>query len=162
MEYDNIESALVRLFRSQTTPPAKIDEFDGNLLKHNYFVAAFCEAVEKKLENPVGRLTYLIQSFKGEAKELIRNCVQEDPMEGYYHTWFLLKTQYGNPYNPYVTARAYSHELQKWETVKLGDSKGFRKFYGFLVKCKTCMSGGVYLKELNFPDILQVLQSKLP
>ncbi len=154
-----IESSLVKLLKLQTAPTVDIDPFDGDPLEYNYFVAAFNEAVEEKVEDPRGRLTRLIQYTKGEAKDLIKNCIQEEPERGYEHARSLLKDQYGNPH---TIARAYIRELHKWETLKVGDSKGFRKFYSFLVKCNTCMSSGIYLKELNSPDILQVLQSKLP
>ncbi len=156
---EGLENSLVKLLKLQAAPSVKIDEFDGNPLEYNYFIAAFNELVDDKVGDPKGKLTRLIQSTKGEAKELIKNCIQEESTEGYEHACALLKAQYGNPH---IIARAYVSELRRWDTLKVGDSKGFRKFYSFLVKCKTCMSSGIYLKELNSPDILQVLQSKLP
>ncbi len=155
----HVEESIVKLLQLQTAPTVDIDEYDGNPLEFNYFLATFKEVVEQKVEDPRGRLTRLIKYTKGEAKELIKNCIQEDPSSGYIHAMSLLRTQYGNPH---IIARAYIKELRKWEPLKVGDSKAFRKFYGFLVKCKTCMGNGQYLTELNFPDILQVLQSKLP
>ena len=149
----------MKLLQQQSAPPVGIDEFDGNPLNFTYFLATFHEAVEKKIDDPRGRLMRLIKYTNGEANELIKNCIQEDSYTGYEHAMTLLKTHYGNPH---IIARAYIKELRKWESLKSGDSKAFRKFYAFLVKCKACMSSGQYLKELNFPDILQVLQSKLP
>ena len=128
-------------------------------LELNYFMATFKEAVETKVDDPKGRLTHLIKHTKGEANELIRNCIQEDSHTGYTHAITLLQNQYGNPH---FISRAYIKELHNWEPLKAGDSKMFRKFYSFLIKCKTHMSSGFYLQELNSPDILQVLQSKLP
>ena len=153
------EESIAKLLQLQTAPPVDIDEFDGNPLEFNYFLATFKEVVEQKVDDPRGRLTRLIKYTKGEAKELIKNCIQEDPSTGYIHAMSLLKSQYGNEH---FIARAYIQELRKWEPLKVGDSKAFRKFYGFLLKCKTCMTSGRNLTELNFPDILQVLQSKLP
>ena len=154
-----VEESIVKLLQLQTAPPVDIDEFDGNPLEFNYFLATFQVVVEQKVTDPRGRLTRLIKYTKGEAKELIKNCIQENPAAGYAHAMSLLRTQYGNPH---IIARAYIQELRRWEPLKAGDSEAFRKFFGFLVKCKTCMNGGNYLSELNFPDILQVLQSKLP
>ena len=122
-------------------------------------MATFKESIEKRVDDPRGRLTRLIQHLKGEPKELVKNCIQEDAMSGYNHAMSLLQNQYGNPH---LIARAYINELRKWETLQAGDATAFRKFYSFLVKCKTCMSDGKYLRDLNFPDILQILQSKLP
>ena len=155
----HVEESITKLLQLQTAPTVDMDEFEGDPLEFNYFLATFREVVEQNIDNPMGRLTRLIQYTKGEAKELIKNCIQENPSVGYTHAMSLLKTQYGNPH---IIARAYIQELRNWETLKVGDSKAFRKFYGFLIKCKTCMTSGRYLAELNFPDILQVLQSKLP
>ena len=154
-----LEDSLTNLLQIQTAPTVDIDKYDGNPLEYNYFMATFKEAVERKIQDPRGRLTRLIQYTKDEAKELIKNCIQEEPAKGYDHAMSLLKEQFGNPH---FIARAYISELRKWDTLKVGDAAAFRKFYGFLVKCKTCMSSGTYLTELNTPDILQVLQSKLP
>ena len=154
-----MEKSIAKLLQLQGAPMVDIDVFDGNPLEFNYFLATFKEVVEQKVDDPRGRLTRLIKYTTGEAKELIKNCIQENPSTGYLHAMSLLKDHYGNEH---FIARAYIQELRKWEPLKLGDSKSFRKFFSFLIKCKTCMAGGRYLSELNFPDILQVLQSKLP
>ena len=157
---DNVvENSIFKLLQLQTAPTVEIDQFDGNPLEYNYFIATFQEAVESKIDDPRGRLTRLIKYTKGEAKELIKNCIQEEPATGYTHAMWLLKNQYGNPH---FIARAYINELHNWEPLKAGDSKAFRELYGFLNKCKSCRSSGIYLKEMDSPDILQVLQSKLP
>ena len=155
----HVEDPIVKLLQLQSAPLPDMDDFDGNPLEFNYFMATFKEMVEQKVDDPGGRLTRLINYTKGEPKELIKSCIQEDPATGYTHAMSLLRSQYGNPH--YI-ARAYIQELRKWIPLTAGDSKAFRKFYSFLVKCKTCMSDGIYLNELNFPDMLQILQSKLP
>ncbi len=151
--------SITKLLQLQSAPAVEIDTFDGNPLEFNYFLATFKEAVEAKVTDPRGRLTRLIMYTKGEAKELVKNCIQEDPSTGYLHAMALLRNHYGNPH---FIARAYIRELRGWEPLKVGDSMAFRKLYSFLIKCKTCMSSGIYLNELNSPDILQILQSKLP
>ena len=86
------------MLQLQAAPSVEIDEFDGNPLEYNYFMATFKEAVEMKVEDPRGRLTRLIKYTKGEAKELIKNCIQEHPSRGYEHALSLLKNQYGDPH----------------------------------------------------------------
>ena len=57
---------------------------------------------------------------------------------------------------------AYMKELRRWPQVKYADALSFRTFYRFLVKCQSSMKAGPHLQALNTPEILQILQSKLP
>ena len=107
---NNVENSICKLLQLQTAPTVDIDRFDGNPLEYNYFIATFQEAVESKIDDPRGRLTRLIKFTEGEAKELIKNCIQEEPESGYTHAMSLLKNQYGNPH---FIARAYINELHR-------------------------------------------------
>ena len=46
-------------------------------------MAVFREAVEKKIEDPRGRLTRLIKYTTGEGKDLIKNCIHLPANDGY-------------------------------------------------------------------------------
>ena len=65
-------NVLCQLLKQQAVPDVKIYSFDGNPLNYFYFMTLFKEAVEKKVDDPKGRLTRLIKFTSGEAKELIR------------------------------------------------------------------------------------------
>ena len=41
--------------------------------------------MEKRIDNPRGRLARLLQYTTGNAKEMIKHCVQEAPTIGYEH-----------------------------------------------------------------------------
>ena len=41
--------------------------------------------MEKRIDNPRGRLARLLQYTTGNAKEMIKQCVQEAPTIGYEH-----------------------------------------------------------------------------
>ena len=71
-----ITSILCKLLQQQAPPEVDIDCFDGNLLNYHYFMTLFCEVVETKIEDPRGRLTRLLSHTGGEAKELIKHCIQ--------------------------------------------------------------------------------------
>ena len=43
----------------------------------------FRESVEKKIEDPKGRSTQLIQYTRGETKDLIKNFINDRPEYGY-------------------------------------------------------------------------------
>ena len=140
-------------------PVLQVDAFDGNPLNYHYFVAMFKEVVENKIEDPLGRLTRLIQLTTGEAKELIKHCIQETPSSGYVHAKQLLEEQYGNKFR---VATAYVKEIKSWPALREGSSAEYRRLFRFLVKCQALMSGGQCLSELDSPEILRCLQSKLP
>ena len=69
---DDTTNVLCQLLKQQAVPDVKIYSFDGNPLNYFYFMTLFKEAVEKKVDDPKGRLTRLIKFTSGEAKELIR------------------------------------------------------------------------------------------
>ena len=43
----------------------------------------FREVVESKIEDPCGRLTRFIKYTTGEAKELIKHCIEQPTNKGY-------------------------------------------------------------------------------
>ena len=47
---------LYRLIKEQSAPDVGIEEFDGNPLNLNCFRAMFHDTVEKKIDDPQGRL----------------------------------------------------------------------------------------------------------
>ena len=49
----------------------------------HYFMEVFKEVVEKKIEDPRGRLTRVIKYTTREAKNLIKYCIQQPSAEGY-------------------------------------------------------------------------------
>ena len=68
---------MCQLLSQQSAPNVDIDMFDGNPLVFNYFMSLFEEMVESKVVDPRGRLTRLISYTKGEAKELVKYCIQQ-------------------------------------------------------------------------------------
>ena len=69
-------SVLCKLVQQQAEPEVDIDCFDGNPLNYHYLMALFCEVVETKIEDLRGRLTRLLKYIVGEAKKLIKHCIQ--------------------------------------------------------------------------------------
>ena len=57
----------------------------------------FKELVEKRIKDPKGRLTRLINYTTGEAKDLIKHCIQQPSAEGYENAMELLENRYGDP-----------------------------------------------------------------
>ena len=48
---------LSKLVREQSTPQVDMEPFEGNPLDFTYFMLMFQESVEKKIDDPRGRLT---------------------------------------------------------------------------------------------------------
>ena len=70
----------------------------------------FREVVENKIEDPHGRLTHLIKYTNGEAKELIKHCVEQPTNKGYENAINLLYRRYGDQH---TILAAYKKELKK-------------------------------------------------
>ena len=76
----------------------------------------FIEAVEKKIDDPKGRLTRLIKFTSGEAKELIQHCIQLPDLIVYKQVISLMERRYGNPH---TIVAAYRRKIKKWPLFKL-------------------------------------------
>ena len=77
-EKDNgLTGMMCKLLSQKSAPNADFDLFDGNLLEFNYFMSIFEDMVGSKVNDPRSRLTRLINYTKGEAKELMKHCIQQ-------------------------------------------------------------------------------------
>ena len=65
----------------------------------------FKELVEKRIEDPIGRLTRLIEYTTGEGKDLIKHCIQKSLSERYKYALELLRIGYGDPLKVLATYR---------------------------------------------------------
>lgn len=150
---------LCQLLKIQSAPDVDMDYFSGNPIEYRYFMSLFEELVEKKVEDPFGKLARLIKYTRGEAKELIQHCIQLPQPDGFNTAKDLLKREYGNSHK--VTA-AYMKELRSWGPIRAGDVVEFKRFHRFLLKCNTNRKGDSHLSLLDNPETLRSLQSKLP
>ena len=73
----DIAEVLCNLVKQQSAPDVDLDVFDRNLLAFHYFMTLFHRLVEKRIEDPRGRLTCLIKYTKADRKEMIKHCVQQ-------------------------------------------------------------------------------------
>ena len=118
----------------------------------------FKEVIERKIKDPVGRLTRLIKFTAGEAKDLIKHCILLTPDIGYATAITLLNKRYGNPHLLLASNRK---EVKSLAPVKLGDAMGFRKFHNFVLNCEAFFKI-TNRNSLESPETLCILVSKLP
>ena len=64
--------------------------------------------VEKRIEDPRGRLTRLINYKSGEANDLTKHCIQQPSVEGYENAMELVDNRYGDPLK---TLASYRREI---------------------------------------------------
>ena len=86
---------LCQLPKQQGAPEVDFDVSLGDPLEYHYFMEIFKEVVEKRIEDPRGRLRRLIKYITGEAKDLIKHCIQQPLWEGYKNALELLRIRYG-------------------------------------------------------------------
>ena len=130
----DIAEVLCNLVKQQSAPDVDLDVFDGNPCEYDYFMTLFHELVEKRIEDPRGRLTHLIKYTKGDPKEMIKHCVQQPAAVGYDNAKKLLQQRYRNPYR---IMSMYRKEIKAWRLLKNSDGGSFQKFYNFLLKCES-------------------------
>ena len=130
----------------------------GSSLEFHYFMAAFDEAVEKKMLIRRGKLTRLIKYTTGEVKEIVKNYIQRSPKEGYETANQLMHKLYGDPHR---VIAAYRKEIKQWPQIKPGDAGAYRKFHNFLFKCENITQMQTW-SVLDTPEIMCILLSKRP
>ena len=61
---ESVSKMMWKLLKQQSIPDIVISLFSGNPMEFYYFMAIFNEIVEKKVDDPRGKLTWLIQRMK--------------------------------------------------------------------------------------------------
>ena len=155
---DSVNEMMFQLLKQQSAPEIEIDVFDGNPMEFHYFMAVFKEVVEKRVDYERGKLTRLIKYTNGDAKDMVKNCIQLPPEDGFKTAKYLLNERYGSPHRLIAT---YRREIKQWPQIKSGDAVAYQKLQSSLIKCKNIghlQSWNVF----NTPDIMCMLLSKLP
>ena len=52
-------------------------------MEFHYFMAVLKEVVKKRLDDERGKLTRLIKFTKGDVKDMVKNCIQLPPEDGF-------------------------------------------------------------------------------
>lgn len=102
-----------------------IELFDVNTFNYHYFTVLFKEVVDRKIDDPWGRLC--------DTKDVSKYCIQLLSNEGIKNAKYLLEKNYGNPHK---IRPSYRREIKQWPQIKFEDARGFRKFHNFLLKSR--------------------------
>ena len=123
---------LYQLVKEQSAPSADMEVFDGNPLYYTYFRSMFRGALEKRIKDPQGKLTRLINLTSGEAKELVKPFIHDRPECGFANAMRLLEKQYGNPEK---LLASYRKEIKQMTKIKSDVAAAYRRLLNFLIKC---------------------------
>ena len=129
----NVAEMMCKLVNEHSAPEIDIDVFGEDPLEFHYFMAAFDEAVEKKIEELRGKLIRQVKCTTKEVKEMVTNCIQLPPKEVYETAKQQMDKLYGDPHRVVV---AYYKEIKHWPQIKQGDAEAYREFHNFLLKCE--------------------------
>ena len=113
--------------------------------------------VEKKIDDPRGRLTRLIKYTDGQPKEMIKHCIQEPPAVGYKNARSPLEEKYENPHQ---LLACYRKEIKSRPQLKPADGAAYVKIYNFLLKCESVTLGQNW-NVLDTPEMMCLVLSKL-
>ena len=149
---------LSKLVREQSAPQVDMEPFEGNPVDFTYFMSMFQESVEKKIDDPRGRLTRLIKYTRGEPRELVKHFINDRADCGYKNATALLQKQYGNRH---TLLSSYRKEIKLMQPLKPGDAAAFRRLFNFLIKCQA-MGVGSKHNPLDTPEIICMILAKLP
>ena len=136
-----------------TAPIVDVSKFNGDPLKYFFFVKAFQDNVEKVILDDAARLTRLIQSCTGEARDLIESCVAS--ANTYAKARELLRKMFGDPY---VISQAWINKI----TIKPNNGKGLQKLSDNRTSCQETQEALRYTSEMNTQGNLAKVVAKLP
>ena len=130
---------------------------DGNPLDSHYFMALFHEVVEKRIDDPRGRLERLLKCTSANAKEMIKHCTRTT-------NYGLSTCQEDTSGKIWKSIPCYGR-IQKgdkaWPIMRSGDTGGYQRFYNFLQKCESITQSAQW-NQLDTPDVICMLLAKLP
>lgn len=119
---------------------------------------AFEQGVEKKA-GQADCLYFLAQLAQGQPHDLVQSCQHMAPEEGYAKAKGLLYEHFGNPYR--ITS-AYVEKALTWQPIRTEDATALQDYSLFLRGCCNAMKNLEYMEELDLPQNMKMVVSKLP
>ncbi len=152
---------LVGLQQQASLPATELEHFDGSdVLSFASFMKNFKTLVQNKTKDPARRLEMLIKYTKGEARNLIKDCILIDnATEAYETAVTLMQSNYGHPA---IVATAYQLKVERWPSIKAGDKEALRKYAVFVTGLMNARKGIPDLASTDGFEFLRSLAEKLP
>ena len=92
------------------------------------------------------RLPYLVQYYRGKAKESIENCILMEPVVGYQKAFEILAEQFGQPH---LVMHALLHKVTSQRQIRPNDGNALWDLTRDLRKCQITLSQLGYNADMN-------------
>ena len=146
------------LYNLMNLPKVELEPFDGNPLNYHSFIATFNEVVDKVITDSRVKLTRLLQSTRGDAKEAIRSCILIRGDEGYIQARKILSQRFGNDH---LIIQRTIQSLRNGKPVK--SPKDLLQLADELVNCEMMLTQMGRLAEVDSQScVLEVLSRLQP
>lgn len=141
-------------------PKREIEIFDGeDVTKYRSFIQNFTQTIEIKCDKRADCLYYLEQYTAGVAKQIVKSCNHQDPVDAYEEALRLFEEEFGNEYR---TAIGYLEKLENWPSMKSEDGEGMKTLSIYLMTCANNMGKMATMNQLNSPKEIMHIVKKLP
>jgi hypothetical protein len=140
-------------------PRMQLRKFSGKSADFNRFLQNFEATVEPTRKDARVRLNLLIQHCEGEAGNLIEDCVNLDPEEGYATAKKILRERYGVPWK---VAEDHVRSLTEGGAIRTGDIDGIAELATRLKKCELNLCQMAFKAEVDNTETMRKITRRLP
>ena len=140
-------------------PRPELVAFDGNPKNYRAFITSFQKNIADKTSDEVTKLTYLIQHCRGDAKNVIKDCVLLPPESAYVSAVSRLERRFGQSH---LIARSYIDDMVQGPAIKPNDVDGLVKFSDEMANCQIVLSQLQFASDLDASGTLRSIVKRLP
>ncbi|XP_074649052.1 uncharacterized protein LOC141904366 [Tubulanus polymorphus] len=165
-DMSNMMSCVEQVFSHQqqsnlelTLPKPEMPTFDGNPIDYYPFISAYENLIASKTQNASTRLYMLQQYTKGEANEVVKAFLTNEPNVGLANALDALKRHYGQNYR---IATAYIDKVTNGPPIRSEDGASLQKLSVILNSCANVLSQIGYVSKIENPDFMRRLIYRLP
>ena len=120
---------LSKFLWQQSAPKVDMEPFEGNPLEFTNFMSIYQELVQKKIDDPRGRLIWLIKYIRGDPREMVKNFINDRDDCGHKNAIALFQKQYKSSFHVLIIQEGYQTDatFETWrcssilETVQFSD-----------------------------------------
>ena len=135
---DGLERLMIKLISvnlRSNMPKIQIEPFDGDHTKYNTFITKFQMCVATRTEDDKEKLIYLEQHCKGQARDIVRSCL-DMTTGGYERARKLLQRRYGRQVD---VIAGYVEKIPSWPNMLPQDNEKLEQFSVLLITANNAL-----------------------
>ena len=140
-------------------PKREFLSFDGDPKRYPRFIKSFEINVERRVKEDDEKLSYLIQYYKGAAKDAIKNCLMLPPEQGYREVKEILRKNFGQKH---IIVRAFINKVVKGPQFRAWESKKLSQLARDMKSCALNSDHMHYKADIDSMDTLKRVVMRLP